>query len=210
MANLAIKPWVRRSRPPGSGEGRPGPVTSSFPSGHTATDLAFSLAVSQEIPALFIPLTVATTAAHWSMVRSRGHYPSDVLVGGVLGIAVAVTAWRLWPPGEHNKQEPPPESGPGSADEEQGGTDGPGEPTGLERAKSVAVQEKEAYEAGSDRPVGSFLAIMGVYVAGVGGIAVPQRLGHGLAHGGSLRSHDGQLPQRLHVRRLPVLRRVIG
>ncbi len=43
VANLAIKPWVGRSRPPGSGEGRPGPVSSSFPSGHTATDLAFSL-----------------------------------------------------------------------------------------------------------------------------------------------------------------------
>ncbi|HEX2041127.1 MAG TPA: phosphatase PAP2 family protein [Acidimicrobiales bacterium] len=99
VANLVIKPVVGRSRPPGSGEGRPGPVTSSFPSGHTATDLAFSLAVSQEMPTLFIPLTAATMAAHWSMVRSRGHYASDVLVGGVVGIVVALTAWRLWPPG---------------------------------------------------------------------------------------------------------------
>ncbi|MDQ4071138.1 MAG: DUF1360 domain-containing protein [Actinomycetota bacterium] len=47
-----------------------------------------------------------------------------------------------------------------------------GDPGALERARSVAVEEKEAYEAGSDRPVGSFLAIMGVYVAGVGGLAV--------------------------------------
>ncbi|HEX2275066.1 MAG TPA: phosphatase PAP2 family protein [Acidimicrobiales bacterium] len=98
VANLVVKPVVGRSRPPGSGEGRPGPVTSSFPSGHTATDLAFSLGVSQEIPALFIPLTAATMAGHWSMVRSRGHYPSDVLVGGVVGIVVALAAWRLWPP----------------------------------------------------------------------------------------------------------------
>ncbi len=98
LANLLIKPVVGRSRPPGSGEGRPGPVTSSFPSGHTATDLAFSLGVSQEMPKLFIPLTVGTMAAHWSMVRSRGHYPSDVLVGGVVGIVVALAAWRLWPP----------------------------------------------------------------------------------------------------------------
>ncbi|HEV3401164.1 MAG TPA: hypothetical protein VG078_05035, partial [Acidimicrobiales bacterium] len=28
LANLVIKPVVGRSRPPGSGEGRPGPVTS--------------------------------------------------------------------------------------------------------------------------------------------------------------------------------------
>ena len=99
VANLVIKPLVGRDRPPGSGEGRPGPVTSSFPSGHTATDLAFSLAVSQEIPVLFIPLTVATLAAHWSMIRSRGHYPSDVFVGGAVGVAVASAAWILWPRG---------------------------------------------------------------------------------------------------------------
>lgn len=98
VVNVLIKPLVRRDRPPGSGEARPGPVTSSFPSGHTATDLAFSFAVAQEIPALFIPLTGATMAAHWSMIRSRGHYPSDVFVGGAVGIAVALTAWRLWPP----------------------------------------------------------------------------------------------------------------
>ena len=100
VANLGIKPWVGRSRPPGAGEGRPGPVTSSFPSGHTATDLAFSLGVAQEIPVLFIPLTGATMAAHWSMVRSRGHYPSDIFVGGVVGIAVALAAWKLWPPAD--------------------------------------------------------------------------------------------------------------
>jgi undecaprenyl-diphosphatase len=100
VANLGIKPWVGRSRPPGAGEGRPGPVTSSFPSGHTATDLAFSLGVAQEIPVLFIPFTAATMAAHWSMVRSRGHYPSDIFVGGIVGIAVALAAWRLWPPAD--------------------------------------------------------------------------------------------------------------
>jgi len=47
VANLVVKPVVHRSRPPGAGKGRPGPVTSSFPSGHAATDLAFALAVGQ-------------------------------------------------------------------------------------------------------------------------------------------------------------------
>lgn len=109
VANLAIKPAVGRDRPPGAGERRPGPVTSSFPSGHTATDLAFSLAVAQEVPGLLLPLTGATTAAHWSMVRSRGHYPSDVLVGGAVGIAVALAAWRLWPPGDRSDSGPWPD-----------------------------------------------------------------------------------------------------
>ncbi len=61
-----------------------------------------------------------------------------------------------------------------------------GETSGLERGRSIAAREKEEYEAGSDRPVGSFLGIMGVYVAGVGALAVllrrrgrvlPERLG---------------------------------
>ncbi len=82
-----------------------GPVTSSFPSGHAATDLAFNLGASQEIPLLFIPLSAATLAAHWSIVRSRGHYLSDVLAGGGLGIVVALAAWRLWPPGGDGDEE---------------------------------------------------------------------------------------------------------
>ena len=104
-ANLAIKPLVGRSRPPSAGAGRAGPVTSSFPSGHTATDLAFSLGVAQEIPALFIPLTGVTLAAHWSMIRSRGHYPSDVFFGGLVGVAVALATWKLWPPARRTEDE---------------------------------------------------------------------------------------------------------
>jgi membrane-associated phospholipid phosphatase len=97
-------------------------VTSSFPSGHTATDLAFSFGVAQEMPALLIPLTVITTAAHWSMVRSRGHYPSDVLVGGVVGAAVAFAVWRLWPP-ECDDEEGPSRRAGGAEDEEHRGRD---------------------------------------------------------------------------------------
>ncbi|HEX2043402.1 MAG TPA: phosphatase PAP2 family protein [Acidimicrobiales bacterium] len=99
VANVVVKPLVRRSRPPGAGEGRVGPFTSSFPSGHAATDLAFTLAAAQEMPALFLALAPATMAAHWSLVRSRGHYPSDVFFGGVLAIAVVLVAWKVWPPG---------------------------------------------------------------------------------------------------------------
>ncbi|MDQ3642146.1 MAG: phosphatase PAP2 family protein [Actinomycetota bacterium] len=98
LTNLVIKPVVGRSRPPGSGEGRTGPITSSFPSGHAATDLSFTLGVAQEIPALFFPLALATSAAHWSLVRSRGHYPTDVFAGGFVGVAVALVIWRAFPP----------------------------------------------------------------------------------------------------------------
>ncbi len=39
------------------------------------------LGVSQEIPALILPGSLATMASHWSLVRSRIHYPSDVIAG---------------------------------------------------------------------------------------------------------------------------------
>jgi hypothetical protein len=45
-------------------------------------------------------------------------------------------------------------------------------------ARTAAAREKEECEAGSDRPVGSFLAIMAVYLAGVGGLGVMLRRSH--------------------------------
>src|SRR3712207_2356643 len=74
LANVVIKPAVHRKRPAGSEDARVGPLTSSFPSGHAATDLAFVFGVSQAVPALFPPLAACTLAAHWSLVRTRAHY----------------------------------------------------------------------------------------------------------------------------------------
>ncbi len=97
-AHLPLKAAVGRRHPPGAALHQLGPFTSSFPSGHAAADLAFAFGASQELPPLFLPLSVATTAVHWSLVRKRAHYPSDVLVGGALGIVVAAAAWVVWPP----------------------------------------------------------------------------------------------------------------
>jgi membrane-associated phospholipid phosphatase len=109
--NLVMKPMVRRSRPPGAAEERMGPLTTSFPSGHAATDLAFTLGASLELPALFVPLSGATMAAHWSLVRSRGHYATDVLAGGTLAVVLALVLWKLWPP-RRNAIAPRPGSEP--------------------------------------------------------------------------------------------------
>jgi len=89
---------VGRRHPPGAALHQLGPFTSSFPSGHAAADLAFVFGASQELPRLFLPLSVASSAVHWSLVRKRAHYPSDVLAGGALGILVAAVAWVVWPP----------------------------------------------------------------------------------------------------------------
>lgn len=97
VANLVVKPLVGRGRPVGSGQARIGPVTSSFPSGHAATDLAFVFGVSQVVPALFVPLAGCTLAAHWSLARTRAHHLTDVLAGGAMGIGVALAVAVLWP-----------------------------------------------------------------------------------------------------------------
>lgn len=98
MAQLLLKSAIGRDRPAGAGPLGMGTLTSSLPSGHAGSDLAFVLGAAQELPMLVVPLSAATLAAHWSLVRSRSHYPSDVFAGGVLGIAVALVAWWVWPP----------------------------------------------------------------------------------------------------------------
>lgn len=99
LLHLPIKALIGRSRPPGAERtARVGPITSSFPSGHAASELAFSIAAAQEVPLLFVPLYAATAASEWSLLRSRSHYVSDVFAGGALGVGVAMAAWKLWPP----------------------------------------------------------------------------------------------------------------
>jgi membrane-associated phospholipid phosphatase len=98
IANIVIKPIVYRRRPQRAGEGRITPATSSFPSGHTASDSAFVFGVAQELPLLAIPLAAAATAAHWSLIRSKKHHISDVLAGGAIGLGVAYIMRKSWPP----------------------------------------------------------------------------------------------------------------
>ena len=116
LIHLPIKHVVRRSRPRGARSiGGPGPLTTSFPSGHTASDLAFLFGASQELPLLLVPGVVATACSHWSLIRTRKHYPSDVIGGGAIAVLVTAAAWKLHPPlGRHPDlpQRSPADSGP--------------------------------------------------------------------------------------------------
>lgn len=82
-----------------------GTGSRSFPSGHAAGDLAFVFRKAQELPIAFVPLSACALSLHWSLLRKRAHYPSDVLVGGALVIAVALTMWKLWPPRRPVREE---------------------------------------------------------------------------------------------------------
>ncbi|MDQ6798930.1 MAG: phosphatase PAP2 family protein [Actinomycetota bacterium] len=106
LVHLPIKVVADRRRPPGASRlTKVGPLTSSFPSGHCASELAFSLGAAQELPYLFVPLYAATLLAEWSLVRSRSHYPSDVFAGAALAVAVSLVAFKLWPPVRKTKAE---------------------------------------------------------------------------------------------------------
>jgi len=114
LAHLPIKAVVRRGRPPGaSRHTKVGPLTSSFPSGHCASELAFSLGAAQELPYLFIPLYAATLVSEWSLVRSRSHYPSDVFAGAGLAIVVSLVMLKLWPPVRSSKPDDDEDGVPG-------------------------------------------------------------------------------------------------
>ena len=100
VANLAAKNLVRRPRPQSSVPEKrrlDQPDSSSFPSGHTASAAAFSSVVGDEIPLLYIPITILAGAVGFSRVYTGVHYPGDVLVGWMLGRAVGGLVRAFWP-----------------------------------------------------------------------------------------------------------------
>jgi undecaprenyl-diphosphatase len=70
------------------------PLSSSFPSGHAASAVAFATAASLELPAAAVPLGVLATGVAVSRVYTGVHYPSDVVVGAAIGASVGVLTQR--------------------------------------------------------------------------------------------------------------------
>ncbi|WP_128977042.1 phosphatase PAP2 family protein [Streptomyces roseicoloratus] len=68
------------------------PTSASFPSGHTASAVAFATAVGVVLPPAAFPLGVLACAVGYSRVHTGVHYPGDVAAGAVLGLASAATA----------------------------------------------------------------------------------------------------------------------
>jgi membrane-associated phospholipid phosphatase len=87
--DLAIVPVLRQLRRQ--------PRTSSFPSGHSASAAAFATGVTLQLPAVGVPMAMLATAVAYSRVHTGVHYPSDVVVGAVMGAGSAVLVRRVWP-----------------------------------------------------------------------------------------------------------------
>lgn len=62
----------------------------SFPSGHTSAAFMMATLLSQNFPALLIPLYVWAGLIGFSRVVLGVHFPTDTLVGCVMGIAIAL------------------------------------------------------------------------------------------------------------------------
>lgn len=102
LTNAVMKPMTSRVRPTPVPDGwmtrvARVPSSTSFPSGHAASAGAFAVGASLEMPQLAGPLGLAAAAVGWSRVRTRVHYPGDVVAGLVVGAAVAVATTRWWP-----------------------------------------------------------------------------------------------------------------
>lgn len=66
----------------------------SFPSGHTLHAFSFSIVAVAWFPALAVPLAAFTLLVAMSRVVLGLHYPTDVVAGAVLGVALG--AGSLW------------------------------------------------------------------------------------------------------------------
>jgi undecaprenyl-diphosphatase len=99
VANGPLKHAVRRARPdrtvvPPQRRTGEREDTPSFPSSHAATAFAFASATTVLVPPLAIVTLPAAVAVSASRVVVGDHYPMDVVVGALLGVAVGGGASR--------------------------------------------------------------------------------------------------------------------
>jgi diacylglycerol kinase family enzyme/membrane-associated phospholipid phosphatase len=113
LASLAVntvgKGAVRRTRPlldavPMIRQLHRQPITSSFPSGHSASAAAFVAGVGAESPAWGTVLAPVAASVAFSRVYTGVHYPSDVLAGCALGVGAALVVRAMRPPARPRPQ----------------------------------------------------------------------------------------------------------
>ncbi|GGO95031.1 diacylglycerol/lipid kinase family protein [Wenjunlia tyrosinilytica] len=102
ITNTLAKPSTRRTRPvidsvPIVRRLTRQPITTSFPSGHSASAAAFAAGVALEAPRYALAVVPVAAAVAASRVYVGVHYPGDVLAGAAIGVAAAALTSRWWP-----------------------------------------------------------------------------------------------------------------
>jgi membrane-associated phospholipid phosphatase len=95
VVNVAVKPLGRRRRPDRVAQNVPlarhvrMPASRSFPSGHSAAAFAFATGVGHVLPPAAVPLRALAALVSYSRVHTGVHYPGDVVIGALIGTALA-------------------------------------------------------------------------------------------------------------------------
>ena len=102
VTNLGFKTLLPRARPlpehlPAFRFVHPQPTSSSMPSGHSASAVAFALGVGLVRPALGAALAPLAAGVAYSRVHTGAHWPSDVFFGSAIGAGAALATCRWWP-----------------------------------------------------------------------------------------------------------------
>jgi membrane-associated phospholipid phosphatase len=98
LVNAVLKPLWGRRRPERVKHRVPFarrvrmPKTRSFPSGHAASGFAFATGVASEATVPGGLLTAIAALVAYSRVHTGVHYPSDVVAGAVIGVALSPIA----------------------------------------------------------------------------------------------------------------------
>jgi len=71
------------------------PSSTSFPSGHAASGFAFAAAVGRDRPWLGLALRFVAAAVAYSRIHTGVHYPSDAVVGSLIGEGIGQAAAGL-------------------------------------------------------------------------------------------------------------------
>lgn len=102
ITNLGFKTLLPRARPlpehlPAFRFVHPQPTSSSMPSGHSASAVAFALGAGLIRPALGAALSPLAAGVAYSRVHTGAHWPSDVFFGSAIGAGAALVTRHWWP-----------------------------------------------------------------------------------------------------------------
>lgn len=102
VTNLGFKTLLPRARPlpehlPAFRFVHPQPTSSSMPSGHSASAVAFALGAGLVRPGIGAALAPLAAGVAYSRVHTGAHWPSDVFFGSAIGAGAAMVTRKWWP-----------------------------------------------------------------------------------------------------------------